>query len=363
MIGKDLEDRVRNSATTKSCEVLSGLVSHRGTDTPLYVFGRNIDSESLISALTGIAGFIDDFAPPDTAWHGIPVVPLAEVDKNATIINAVTNSRPLSADARLRREGYQNVFFLNELCEVLPEAVPKPEFVLESGASFRRRQEDWQSLFDRLKDSESRGVLLDILAYRVSGDPRILSEYRYRPEEQYFEDFLGIESEIFIDGGGYDGATAKLFCERYPDYSAVHVFEPDTDNFALCNENLGSLRDIHFHQCALSDSSGTLRFDPGNGSASAVSDDGVIELPARRLEDEVEAATFIKLDLEGWELAALRGAENLIRHSKPKLAIGAYHAADDMLDVAQWVLDVREDYRVSVRHYTESWTETVLYFY
>ena len=47
----------------------------------------------------------------------------------------------------------------------------------------------------------------------------------------------------------------------------------------------------------------------------------------------IDAATFIKMDLEGFEQRALRGAARLIRECRPRMAITAYHYADDLLDL------------------------------
>lgn len=65
--------------------------------------------------------------------------------------------------------------------------------------------------------------------------------------------------------------------------------------------------------------------------------------------------TFIKIDLEGWELKALYGAVRHIAEDHPKLAISVYHHAGDF-----W--RIRDDYQVFLRHYTEGWSESVMYF-
>lgn len=68
------------------------------------------------------------------------------------------------------------------------------------------------------------------------------------------------------------------------------------------------------------------------------------------------------MDLEGHEMFALQGAEKIISKSKPKLAISIYHSSEDLIDIFNYVMTLRPDYKVYVRHYTEGWSETVMYF-
>jgi hypothetical protein len=68
------------------------------------------------------------------------------------------------------------------------------------------------------------------------------------------------------------------------------------------------------------------------------------------------------MDLEGWELNALRGASRHIREDHPKLAISVYHHPSDFWRIPEYVLGLRGAYDVHLRHYSEGWSETVMYF-
>lgn len=69
------------------------------------------------------------------------------------------------------------------------------------------------------------------------------------------------------------------------------------------------------------------------------------------------------MDIEGSELATLRGASEPIRTHKPRLAVSAYHCATDLLDVTDFVLSLRPDYKVGLRHHTPVRWDTRLYLY
>ena len=68
------------------------------------------------------------------------------------------------------------------------------------------------------------------------------------------------------------------------------------------------------------------------------------------------------MDIEGAEVSAINGAKYLINKYHPKLAICVYHKATDIREVFKTVLNIRADYHVYLRHYTEGIYETVMYF-
>ena len=94
-----------------------------------------------------------------------------------------------------------------------------------------------------------------------------------------------------------------------------------------------------------------------------MSETGETEVQARRLDDVLAGrkVTFIKMDIEGSEMAALRGAERIIREQRPRLAISIYHKPEDMWEIPSYILQCHPDYKLYVRHYSISDTETVLY--
>jgi hypothetical protein len=68
------------------------------------------------------------------------------------------------------------------------------------------------------------------------------------------------------------------------------------------------------------------------------------------------------MDLEGWEIKALEGARQHIVADHPTLAIAVYHHPSDFWQIFEYVKNLRHDYNVFLRHYTEGWSETVMYF-
>ena len=77
--------------------------------------------------------------------------------------------------------------------------------------------------------------------------------------------------------------------------------------------------------------------------------------------EECKDATYIKMDIEGSEMDALKGAKNTIMRNSPKLAICIYHSDEDMLRIVSYVHDLNPSYKLYVRHHSRGSSETVLY--
>ncbi len=337
-------------------------VSAEGVD-QRYVLGRNEHSVALMKVIE-VDGIIDDFAEPGTLWNGKPVLKGAQIPTQAIAVNCSMSISPVSAARRLVGLNINGSLSLADLCRAFPDRFPLPDFVRETREDLVQNATHWEHLAGALEDAESRQVLEDVLRYRVTGDPGVMQHYSVRLQDQYFEDFLQlVPGEVFVDAGGFDGDTTKEFCWRCPAYRKVYLFEPSSVNLQKARTRLNDLRNIQFLDVGLSDVEGVLSFNPDAGSASAVVAESTFQIRVSTLDCLVpEPVSFVKMDLEGWELKALAGSRRHILADHPKLAIAAYHHPSDFWRIFDFVRDVRSDYRVYLRHYTEGWSETVMFF-
>ena len=62
-----------------------------------------------------------------------------------------------------------------------------------------------------------------------------------------------------------------------------------------------------------------------------------------------DVVTFIKMDIEGAELQALRGAAHQIKTNRPKLAVCVYHKCVDLLEIWNFLHSLVLDYRFYLR--------------
>jgi hypothetical protein len=70
---------------------------------------------------------------------------------------------------------------------------------------------------------------------------------------------------------------------------------------------------------------------------------------------------FIKMDIEGAELDALRGAMHTLRRDRPRLAISLYHRISDFETIPRFLASLELGYRFYLDHYTIHAEETVLF--
>lgn len=328
---------------------------------PRFLLGRNAHSAALLQCMN-IDGIVDDYAAGHS-WHEQRVVKSDELPKNAIVVNCSMSISPLSAYRRLQKHGLHGCIYYADLYRARPDLIPAPFFVADTQEDVAENEHRWISLFEKMSDASSKRVLSDLLGYRLSADPRHMTDYSVRMSDQYFEDFLCLDREVFVDAGGYNGDTTEEFSRRYPNYRQVILFEPSSINMRDAKRRLADIRDVEYIEKGLSNAIGSLWFNPDAGSASAVMSNGSCRIDVTTLDASVsEPVSFIKMDLEGWELKALEGSRGHILADHPKLAISVYHAASDFWRIPEYIASIRQDYDIHLRHYTEGWSETVMFF-
>ncbi len=186
---------------------------------------------------------------------------------------------------------------------------------------------------------------------------------------QYFDpEFMKSEGEeIFIDCGCYDGMDVDKFAAWCGgNYKRILAFEPDIRSYQKTRERLVSrYRNTEVINGAVGEYRGEARFQsdirPGCSHIDPAGGEHIVQVYPIDEVLEGEKATFIKMDIEGSELSALRGGSGTIRKYRPKLAICTYHKPEDMWEIPEYVLSLCEDYRLYFRHYNYSGSGTVMY--
>ena len=135
--------------------------------------------------------------------------------------------------------------------------------------------------------------------------------------------FLPAPVTTIIDGGANVGKTALRFA-RYFNAATVHAFEPVSTTFEILEKSVKAHPRIACRKLALGDQAAELRISLSDNSelnsllnpAAAPGAANSETVHVVRLDEYAEAQGLtridvLKLDLEGYELAALRGAGRL----------------------------------------------------
>ncbi|MBD5461468.1 MAG: FkbM family methyltransferase [Lachnospiraceae bacterium] len=188
---------------------------------------------------------------------------------------------------------------------------------------------------------------------------------------QYFDlpHLVYSDDEVFVDGGSCDGMSAVRFAEECRGkYEKIFCFEPDKKNIERLKHNFDS-RNVENYEVinkGLWNEKQELSFS-ANGAANshivAGNEGSAAKIEVVSLDEALGGtrASFIKLDIEGAEYKALQGAEKTITQYKPKLAVCVYHKPGDIWELPELILEMRPDYKLYFRHYSDRSIETVLY--
>jgi FkbM family methyltransferase len=231
------------------------------------------------------------------------------------------------------------------------------------------------------KDTEDIGPFGPLSIYLVPGpgDLRVKGwkenvTWTFLYRQYYFErNGMKIQPQAgdrVIDAGGCFGDTALGFADAVGERGHVYIFDPLPKHCAIIrqtkelNPALGPRMTIY--PFGLSDTRNDVaplpednRIDPGARVVAA-------EMPMTTIDevvfrDSIPRIDFIKMDIEGSELGALRGAEATIRRDRPKLGISLYHRPEDFFTIPSWIDSLDLGYRFFLEHYSIHHEETVLF--
>jgi FkbM family methyltransferase len=125
---------------------------------------------------------------------------------------------------------------------------------------------------------------------------------------------------VFYDVGAHEGLFTLDVGKRFPSVT-VHAFEP-LPELLLQNLELNQIDYVNVHAVAVGNLSGETSITANHRSSNYISTDGARKVPMITLdrlvsERGIEPPDVVKLDVEGYELHALQGAEILLREHQP----------------------------------------------
>ena len=293
-----------------------------------------------------------------TIWNGLEVKSTSEIEKDAAVIITCNAYREISK--KLICDGFfeNQIFFFDVKWLTQPEG--KRAYIIENIDKFEKT-------YNMLADEKSKKVFMNLLNYRSTYKIEYLEQII--DKHQYFdEELIQLEEDVvFLDAGSYIGDTVQALIRHGDAPGKIICMEPMNQNIEKLQHyiELNHLDYIDVYQCAASDQRCEEYFETANGMAARRSDtDGqlvICDSIDNICIDKYPKIDIIKMDIEGAEVAALKGAKKIIQRDKPVLAICVYHKEDDFYMIPALIKELNPEYKLYFRQYELSEEETVCY--
>jgi FkbM family methyltransferase len=175
--------------------------------------------------------------------------------------------------------------------------------------------------------------------------------------------------DVVVDAGGCFGDTAIEFADAVGGNGHVYSFEVLSSHLDIIRYNIGQnpgFTNVTLYPFALGqrDEQGDNPSGPPNPGYSLLDTENrarIRSLDSLVKDGSIRRVDFLKMDIEGFELPALRGAIETIRRYSPKLAISIYHTWEDHFAIPEFIESLGLGYRMYLENYTLTDGETILY--
>ncbi len=140
-------------------------------------------------------------------------------------------------------------------------------------------------------------------------------------------------SPLILDIGANRGDVSDRYLNLFPE-ARIHAFEPFPDIYDLLKQRFEANSHVHCHALAIADVEGQKEFYVNNNvdtnsllkprktglsSDAQVENNRLIRVPSTTLdkfasENSIKSIDILKMDIQGGELAALKGAQQLLEN-------------------------------------------------
>lgn len=348
-------------ASNKKIEAVKKLQTF---DLPLVMYGAGsyaVDVARFLTKynITITAACVDSayFKSGQTLLGTIPVVSLEDALQKYDKCNVVIGFNDfIKANKTLTKLGNKNeTFFI--------DAPNHLEFF--DYAYIKKHQKEFEDTYAMLEDQKSKDIFVAFVNSKIAGDPTPL--YKFADFNQYFSEPVQLtDKEVFVDCGAYDGDTVRSLIKNTDGkYNKIFSFEPDEENYKKLKAYIKKeqVKNIETINAGAWSEKTVLQFSSEGNTAAIVESGGDFSVAVDTIDNVVkdEPVTYIKMDIEGAELEALKGAKQTITKNHPKLAICAYHKPDDLTALPEYIKKLNPNYKLYLRHHQYMSWEMVLY--
>lgn len=231
----------------------------------------------------------------------------------------------------------------------------------------KEHADDFLQLYKTLGDYRSKKVLYSILNYWYYSNFEELGKAREENYNQYFDlDLVKTDSNtIYVDIGAYTGDTILNFINTYLKYKKIYAYEVTLDSIKIMQTNLKEYPNINIRKKAVMDTCSQFFINDNINSASAnfVSNTGNNKVLGVTLDKDIkDKIDILKMDIEGNEELAIKGAIKHIKNDTPTLLIAVYHNHNDLWKIPKLINTINNNYQFYLRYFGNKYypTEVVL---
>ena len=207
-----------------------------------------------------------------------------------------------------------------------------------------------------LDSEKDKQLYKDLIEARITGNTDKLKEFVQKEHNitpdrkrtiKHYTSYINYDAiEVVLEGGMFNGLNTIVFKKLFKNLKKIYAFELIYDK--VKNKSIAhiidSLKELEIIPLALWDRKEKLVFTENvaapyssginpplnkNGSEQNFTVDA-ISIDEYVSENNIEKVDFIKMDIEGAEMKALKGAEQTLIKHRPQLAISIYHSNNDM---------------------------------
>jgi|SRR5215471_557914 len=341
-------------------------------DKPLVIYGSGNTGRAVAKHLErqgrNVVAFVDQKGGGGQSCLQRPLLSLLEctqslqtsgLDVLVAIHNRDVEMPPLIRDLSTR--GFSDVLTMIDYINAFPDDGTS-RYWLSPRSTYLDDEADVYGMFALMEDEQSKYWVDRILRFRITGDYSALP-YPDRKNQYVSPDLPRWTNPLrFIDCGAFTGDTIELLLAVGYEVERILAFEPDPENFAQLAETFTD-RDRIFIPCGVASSNCSVQFTTGAGEGSHRVEAGGVSVQMVRIDDVAAGfgPNLIKMDIEGGELDAMKGARSTISRFKPGLALSLYHRPEDLWRIPLLIHDWNLGYRFFVRGHGNSSFESVLY--
>lgn len=219
-------------------------------------------------------------------------------------------------------------------------------------------------------DDRSKNIFDKQIKHRLGENYKILDKPDYDTIQYLPKDVpINKENINFMDLGAYNGDTLKYFINDGVTFNKIIAFEPDINNYKELAKNLfylksnSNINEYFIFPVGTSNTIELSLFNENGDASSNYSLSGKINIPIIAIDKIIHGfkPTYIKMDIEGFELNTILGLKRTISKYKPSLAISIYHLPSDLYEIPLFIRENFEDYDLYLRVYGSHCFDTILY--